>query len=97
MFLENLIVYHIMETSTRLSHAVLAKSRSVAESIEHFEGFWVSQNDYVKTLMNGQAFINDEMKNYSERVGWKCYKSFVEGQNNVLESKHRVLRDIRNR
>lgn len=37
MVLENLIVFHIVETSTRFSHGVLATSRSVAESIEHFE------------------------------------------------------------
>ena len=98
VFLDNYVVIHFMDSCTRFSQGAIVTTRTVHDAIDHFELIWVSQNGYPKSLLADQAFITGEFKRYAESVGVNLLPVPSRRHNkNVLESKHRVLRDIFNR
>ena len=98
VFLDDYVVLHFMDSSTRLSQGAIVTTKTVREAIDHFEMIWVSQYGYPESLLADQAFITDEFKRYADSVGMNLLPVPSRRHNkNVLESKHRVLRDIFNR
>lgn len=48
LFLDNYVVLHFIDSSTRLSHGAIVTTTVIRESIELFEMIWVSQYGYAR-------------------------------------------------
>lgn len=95
LHLNGLRVIHIMDSATRYSTGAVVESTAMPEAIAQFESQGVSSFWYAQTLLYDPAFDNVAFKAYllsceiSARLISPCQHI-----KNVLESKHRIIRDI---
>ena len=98
LFIDNHVITHFLNSSTRLSHDSIVTSRTVHEAIDLFETFWVSQYGHPKATIADQAFTAGVLKEYATKMGNKLLLVSSRRHNKyVFESKHCVLHDIFNR
>jgi len=93
--LNEMRVIHMMDATTRYSVGAVVPDTSMKNAIINFESLWISPFWEPKAVQFDQAFDNSIFKNY-------LLKHDIEGRpiparrhnKNVLESKHRVIRDV---
>lgn len=84
-----------MDGATRLSTGAVVDTTTMTETIHMFEMLWVSRFGYPEAVVIDKAFDNDEFSAYIKSAGINKLSVPARRHNkNVLESKHKVLRDI---
>ena len=84
-----------MDASTRYSHGAVVESTNIAEAILYFEMLWATRYGYPNNIVYDKAFDCAEFKEYISKTGIIGNPVPSRRHNkNVLESKHKVLRDI---
>lgn len=94
-FPENLDVFYVMDAKTRYSSGCIVSSTNMHEAVAAFDSHWVSTFWPPGSVQADQSFNSKEFKSYLNIFDIKLrpvppYRH----SNNVLESKHRILRDI---
>eukprot|EP00171_Calliarthron_tuberculosum_P001315 IDg1315t1 len=93
--LDDYRVCHIMDSVTRYSVGKVVSTTSMIEAIEAFESHWISAFWTPDQCLFDQAFNNDIFKNYLLKLNISPRAIPSRRHNkNVLESKHRIIRDI---
>lgn len=94
-FPDNLDVLHIMDAQTRYSAGSIVPSTSMSHAIPVFESQWMSQFWPPDAVQADKAFDNNEFQQYLKvyDVSFRPIQTRRHSKN-VLESKHRILRDI---
>jgi len=95
LYLGDSIVFHAMDSATRYSAGCCVIDTNMEHSIEAFESQWISQFWYPQVVIADPAFNNTLFKKYLTNCGISIRPIPPRRHSkNVLESKHRVLRDI---
>lgn len=94
-FPDNQDVLHFMDAQTRYSTGLLVPSTSMHDAIPAFETLWLSEFWPPNGVQGDKAFDNSEFKDYLSLydVNFRPVPPRRHSKN-VLESKHRILRDI---
>ena len=86
---------HIMCSSTRYSVVCVAPDTSMDSAMNALESHWISQFWVPKAVLFDQAFANEKFLSYLELHGIEPRSIPSRRHNkNVLEPKHRVIRDV---
>lgn len=95
LYLDRITVMHVMDATTRYSAGSVVSSPNTADTITVFEAVWIAQFWAPSHVLGDNAFSNNEFKQYLDSHGI-TFRSIPPRRHNknVLESKHRVLRDI---
>eukprot|EP00171_Calliarthron_tuberculosum_P022021 IDg22021t1 len=95
LFLRENRVFHAMDSTTRYSAGTDVQDMSMLASIVAFESQWISQFWIPETVLADKAFDNDMFKSFTSKYGIKL-KILPPRRHskNVIESKHKVIRDI---
>ena len=95
MFLDDLIVLHVMDAKTRYSTGAVVNSTSMADAIVAFDACWLSPFWAPLSLQADTAFQGNEFSSFLHDLGTELRPSPPYRHNkNALESKHRVIRDV---
>ena len=95
LHLENNRVFHVMDSHTRYSSGMVVQSLTMTEAIKVFECQWMSQFWAPKCILFDPAFDNDEFLNYAHTYDIETKPIPPRRHNkNVIESKHKIIRDI---
>lgn len=94
-FPDQLDVFHIMDNKTRYSTGDIVPSLQMSDAIPVFDAKWLSEFWPPGEIHGDKAFDNVEFRNYLSTYE-VVFHSFPPRRHykNVIESKHRVLRDI---
>ena len=95
LFLDRHDVLHMMDSRTRYSTGLLVSSTTMKEAIIAYESKWLLEFWPSEIIQGDQAFNNSEFRNYLSL--YDINNRPVPPQRhskNVLESKHRALRNI---
>ena len=94
-FPDNLNVLHFMDATTRYSSGLLVPSLSMKDTVVVFMSTWLSDFWPPVNVQGDLAFDNDEFKDYLllYDIQFRPVPPRRHSKN-VLESKHRILRDI---
>lgn len=88
-------IFHIMDSVARYSVGDVVQEMNMSTAIPIFESLWVSAFWEPKVVLYGSAFDNSEFTMYLESHNIECRPLPPRRHNkNVIESKHRVIRDI---
>ena len=88
-------VLHIMDSSTRYSAGTVVFTTSMQEAILGIEAQWVSPFWHPHTVLFDKAFDNQEFRSYLKMSVIEPRPIPPRRHNkNVLESKHKIIRDI---
>lgn len=95
LFLEQHDVIHFMDAQTRYSSGLLVPTTNMRDAIYGFETKWKAEFWPPDCVQGDKAFSNTDFKNYLKLndVSFRLVSPRRHSKN-VLESKHRVLRDI---
>ena len=95
IFLDGIIIFHVMDKATRYSVAAIVESTKISEAIIVFDTTWVNQYWSLGTLFGDQAFNTEAFKSHLNFHNIKFNPIPARRHNkNAIESKHRVIRDI---
>lgn len=95
MYLGDHCVMHIMDTASRYSVGSVVQSTNMDEAIDVFEGTWLSQFWEPEEVAFDPGFNNDQFKSFLEKYGVLVRPLPPRRHSkNVIESKHRIIRDI---
>jgi len=94
-FLDNLCIFHAMDAITRYSAGSCVPDTSMVHSILSFETLWISQFWIPSAILFDRAFKNTQFDDWMKNYGIDSNPIPPRRHNkNVLESKHRIIRDI---
>jgi len=95
MYLEDNCVLHIMDATTRYSAGLRVLNTGMDAAISTFESQWISPFWIPEALLCDLAFDNQKFRHYINAIGCELRLTPARRHNkNVLESKHRTIRDI---
>ena len=95
MFLDDLIVFHVMDSKTRYYTGVVVESTSMSYAIAAFDSCWLSLFWSPVSVQADKAFQNDAFNEYLTSLATDLRKSQpYRHKKNALESKHRVIRNV---
>eukprot|EP00178_Gracilaria_changii_P015990 TRINITY_DN4502_c0_g1_i1.p1 TRINITY_DN4502_c0_g1~~TRINITY_DN4502_c0_g1_i1.p1 ORF type:complete len:217 (+),score=18.60 TRINITY_DN4502_c0_g1_i1:155-805(+) len=95
LFLDDICVFHVMDTSSRYSAGCPVEGTSMENTVFAFEALWVSPFWNPKAVVFDQAFNNTLFCDYLQQYDIeKRPVSSKRHNKNILESKHIVIRDI---
>ena len=95
MFLEDNCVFHIMDSYSRYSVGSVVPSTTMGDAIPIFDAHWISAFWAPDTVLYDRAFNTNVFKSYLSDL-WCEMKPIPPRRHNknVLESKHRIIRDV---
>lgn len=95
LYLEDIRLLNFMDSRSRYSAALTVPSASLSDSIIASEYIWVSQFWPPSFVQEDLAFRQDEFDTYLSQYGtiFRHFPTLVH-QNNMLESKHGMIRNI---
>lgn len=95
LFLDEVPVFHATDSVTRYSVGCVVPDTKISHAVKAFDSLWISQFwNPVKVLFD-PAFNVDEFKNFLTQYDTQFQTLPPRRHNkNVIESKHRILRDI---
>ncbi|PXF44010.1 hypothetical protein BWQ96_06243 [Gracilariopsis chorda] len=95
MFLDEVCLFHAMDADTRYSAGIIVPNTSMAHAISAFEAVWISPFWIPAAVLFHPAFQSDPFTSYLNSLGIHPRPILPRRHNkNVLESKHKVIRDI---
>ena len=95
MFLEENCVFHIMDSYSRYSAGSVVSSTTMGEAIPIFDAHWISAFWAPDTVLYDRAFNTNMFKSYLSDLGSEMRPIPPRRHNkNVLEYKHRIIRDV---
>jgi len=95
LHLNHMRVFHIMDATTRYSVGAVVPDTSMKNAMLLFESLWISAFWEPKAVQFDQAFDNSIFKTYLEKHNIEARPIPARRHNkNVLESKHKVIRDV---
>lgn len=95
LFLEGTRVFHIMDSYSRYSAGDVVDTTAMHHAVSIFESMWITPFWTPSTVLFDQAFDNDEFKSYLDSHDIENRPIPARRHNkNVIESKHRIIRDI---
>lgn len=95
LHIDDMRILHIMDSATRYSAGAVVQTTNMEDAIIAFDSHWVSQFWTPENVLYDPAFHNEEFKSYLLQLGSECKAIPPRRHNkNVLESKHRVIRDV---
>jgi len=95
MFLGENCVFHIMDTKSRYSVGAIVESTTMAQAIEVFESTWLSEFWAPDVVAFDQAFDSKLFDQFLQKYGiGKRALPARRHSKNVIESKHRIIRDV---
>jgi len=95
LFLDEYCVFHLMDSTTRFSVGAVVNSSNMLDAIEVFESSWLSQFWEPEVVAFDQAFNSDIFLKFLGKYGIEARPLPSRRHNkNVLESKHRIIRDV---
>lgn len=95
MYLENLCVFHYMDSKSRFSVGAVVDSTSMIDAVESFESTWMNQFWIPTVLVFDPAFKTELFGKFMEKCGidYRPLPPRRHGKN-VIEPKHRIIREI---
>lgn len=95
MFLEDSCVFHIMDTKTRYSVGAIVETTSMSNAVDVLESTWMSEFWAPNVIAFDQAFGSDVFVAFLDKYGIEKRALPPRRHNkNVIESKHRFIRDV---
>eukprot|EP00178_Gracilaria_changii_P016470 TRINITY_DN4728_c0_g1_i1.p1 TRINITY_DN4728_c0_g1~~TRINITY_DN4728_c0_g1_i1.p1 ORF type:complete len:805 (-),score=91.02 TRINITY_DN4728_c0_g1_i1:529-2943(-) len=95
MFLDEVCVFHVMDAASRYSAGLIVPNTSMAIAISAFETVWISPLWIPDAVLFDPAFHNDLFTSYIQSLGIHPRPIPPRRHNkNILEFKHKVIRDI---
>lgn len=95
IFLDDLCIFHIMDSKTRYSAGLVCADTSLKNAIYSFTTTWLSPFWSPINVKDDQAFIDTEFTNFITSIG-ATFGAIPprRHQKNVIESKHGIIRSI---
>ena len=94
-YLDILRLCHIICASTRYSVGAVVPDTGMEAATSILDSHWISQFSAPKAILFDQAFVNERFLQFLELFGIEPRPIPARRHNNnVLESKHKVIRDI---
>lgn len=95
LFLDMFIVFHIMDSGSRYSVGTTVADTKMATALLAFEAHWITAFWCPETILYDPAFHNSEFEDYVKALDIPIFPLPSRRHNiNVLESKHRIIRDV---
>lgn len=95
LFLDSMPVFHIMDSTSRYSVGAVVESTGMEHAVEVFESLWLSPFWNPHVVLCDQAFNNEIFSSFLRVDDIELRPLPPRRHNkNVLESKHKVIRDI---
>jgi len=95
VFLGDTAVFHIMDSSSRYSAGMVVPNTSMSHAVSALETVWINPFWTPEAVVYDRAFKNSEFEEYLQQIGASGRPIPARRHNkNVLESKHKILRNI---
>lgn len=94
-YLEDMRIFHIMDGASRFSAISITPNTTMKEAIVAFHSSWLNVHWSPSYVQADQAFNNDEFSKFVDNIGAQLKLVPPRRHNkNILEPKHRIIRNI---